>query len=87
MREMLPYRNSLGGKELNESAVQKFQERYDAILDTGEQEYLDVPPSSYCREGYNLCRRLQEYKESELLFLHDKNVPADNSLCERLARV
>jgi len=31
--------------------------------------------------------RLREFKESELLFLHDKRVPANNSLCERLARV
>lgn len=87
MREMLHYRSSLGSEELNGSIVQKFEERYDAILDTGEQEYLDVPPSGYYREGYNLCKRLREYKDSELLFLHDKNVPANNSLCERLARV
>ena len=38
-------------------------------------------------EGYNLFLRLQKYKENELLFLHDKRVPANNSLCERLARV
>lgn len=31
--------------------------------------------------------RLKKYKENELLFLHDKRVPANNSLCERLARV
>ena len=36
---------------------------------------------------YTDFRRLKEYKESELLFLHDKRVPANNSLCERLARV
>ena len=28
-----------------------------------------------------------EYRESELLFLHDKSVPSNNSLAERLARV
>ncbi len=87
MREMLHYRNSLGEGELDEAVVQKFEGRYDAILDIGDQEYLDTPPSDYYREGYNLCGRLREYKESELLFLHDKNVPANNSLCERLARV
>ncbi|MEZ3444668.1 MAG: hypothetical protein K1W30_05960 [Lachnospiraceae bacterium] len=32
---------------------------------------------------YGRCRN----KENELLFLHDKRVPANNSLCERLARV
>lgn len=87
LREMLHCRNSLGEKELDGKAVKRFEERYDSILDTGDQEYLDIPPGDYYREGYNLCRRLREYKESELLFLHDKNVPANNSLCERLARV
>lgn len=45
------------------------------------------PPSKYYREGHNLSVRLREYKENELLFLHDKRVPANNSMCERLARV
>lgn len=31
--------------------------------------------------------RLRKYKENELLFLHDMGVPANNSLCERLARL
>lgn len=87
LREMLHYRNTLGENELDEGIVKRFEERYDAILDLGDEEYLDTPPSDYYREGYNLCKRLRKYKESELLFLHDKNVPANNSLCERLARV
>ena len=87
IREMLHYRNNLGDGELDALIVEEFEKRYDEILDLGEEEYLDVPPNDYYREGYNLCRRLREYKESQLLFLHDKNVPANNSLCERLARV
>lgn len=87
LREMLHYRNTLGENELDEGIVKRFEERYDAIVDLGDEEYLDTPPSDYYREGYNLCKRLRKYKESELLFLHDKNVPANNSLCERLARV
>ena len=38
-------------------------------------------------DNNNLYRRLVEYKDSELLFLHNKNVPPDNSLAERLARI
>ena len=53
----------------------------------GEQEYLDTPPTDYYRDGYNLCKRLKEFKESELLFLHDRRVPSNNSLAERLARI
>ena len=87
-REMLHYRNGLGEKgELDPSKVAGFESRYDAILEKAQEEYENNPPSEYYREGYNLYVRLREYKESELLFLHDKRVPANNSLCERLARV
>lgn len=88
VQEMLHYRNGLGEDEqLDENMVAGFEKRYDEILELGENEYLDNPPTEYYREGYNLCKRLKEYKESELLFLHDKRVPANNSLAERLARI
>ena len=87
-QEMLHYRNGLcEGDELDPEVVASFETRYDEILDKAQEEYADDPPSKYYREGYNLSVRLREYKESELLFLHDKRVPANNSLCERLARV
>lgn len=88
IQEMLHYRNGLEEKEgLDPVIVAAFEARYDEILDKAEEEYKDTPPSKYYREGYNLSVRLREYKESELRFLHDKKVPANNSLCERLARV
>lgn len=31
--------------------------------------------------------RLRKYKENELLFLHDMQIPDNNDLCERLARL
>ena len=87
-REMLHYRNGLSENEsLTPSIVSGFEKEYDRILETAEKEYEDEPPSNYYREGYNLFVRLRKYKENELLFLHDKQVPANNSLCERLARV
>ena len=86
-REMLHYRSCLGEDDLDVSVVGGFEKRYDEILDQAEEEYTDEPPTDYYREGYNLFLRLKEFKESELLFLHDKRVPANNSLCERLARV
>lgn len=87
-REMLHYRNGLSeSDDLDEEKVRKYEERYDAILAIAEKEYRDNPPGDYYREGYNLFLRLRKYKENELLFLHDKRVPANNSLCERLARV
>lgn len=87
-REMLHYRNSLTEDESpSPSIASEFEAKYDRILETAEKEYTDAPPSDYYREGYNLFLRLRKYKENELLFLHDKRVPANNSLCERLARV
>lgn len=87
-REMLHYRNGLGENEdLDEAKVREYEKKYDAILSIAEEEYTDNPPSDYYRDGYNLFLRLRRYKENELLFLHDKRVPANNSLCERLARV
>lgn len=86
LREMIHYKNGLGGKEGERGIVEEFEERYDKILEKAGKEYEEEPPNDYYREGYNLYLRLVKYKESELLFLHDKNVPADNSLAERLAR-
>ncbi len=86
-REMLHYRNGLGEAGLDPETVKEFERRYDEILEKAREEYEYEPPSDYYREGYNLYQRLVKYKESELLFLHDKRVPANNSLCERLARV
>lgn len=87
-RKMLHYRNGLTENEsLSPCVVSEYEKEYDRILETAEKEYADEPPGDYYREGYNLYLRLKKYKESELLFLHDKRVPANNSLCERLARV
>ena len=87
-RKMLHYRNGLSENEsLSPSIVSEFEAEYDKILETAQKEYEDEPPNDYYREGYNLFIRLRKYKENELLFLHDKRVPANNSLCERLARV
>ena len=87
IREMLHYKNSIGDSDLDPDIVASLENRYDEILNEAEKEYEDNPPTGYYREGYNLYLRLRKYKESELLFLHDRSVPANNSLAERLARI
>lgn len=87
VREMLHYHNKLGGEEADPETVAAFEKKYDEILEKAGKEYADVPPSDYYKEGYNLYRRLQEYKESELRFLHSPQVPSNNSLAERKARL
>lgn len=92
LREMVHWRNSLdpddppGADDLAEAAA-AFGRRYDAILGLAEREYEKSPPTKYYRDGYNLFRRLKDYRDSELRFLEHPEVDPDNSLCERLARV
>lgn len=88
LREMIHYRNSLGPDEdLDPVRVAGFEERFGQILDTADREYDYEPPSKYYKDGFNLKDRLREFREAHLLFLHDKNVPADNNIAERLLRV
>jgi len=88
LREMIHYRNSLGPDEdLDPGKVGAFEERFGQILDIADREYEYEPPSKYYMDGFNLKERLREFREAHLLFLHDKNVPADNNLAERLLRI
>lgn len=88
LREMIHYRNSLNPEEdLDSVKVGAFEERFGQILDIADREYEYEPPSKYYRDGFNLKERLREFRDAHLLFLHDKNVPADNNLAERLLRI
>ncbi|HBN28959.1 MAG TPA: transposase [Clostridiaceae bacterium] len=88
LQEMIHYRNSLDlDDDLDYDIVAEYEAKYLHILELAKEEYEYEPPSDYYREGYNLYMRLYEYKESHLLFLHDKRVPSNNNLSERLLRV
>jgi hypothetical protein len=88
IQEMIHYRNSMEDDEdFDADRVQDFENRFDQILDTANKEYEYEPPTKYYRDGYNLSVRLREYRDACLLFLHDKRVPADNNLSERLLRI
>lgn len=87
IKEMNDYRNGLGEAPLDPKVVSKYERRYDRILKLAEKEYQDHPPNAYYREGYNLYKRMVEFKEYELRFLHDKSIPSNNSLAERMARI
>ena len=92
IREMIHWRNSIdpgappGGDELADAAA-GFVGRFDAVLELAGREYAESPPTKYYRDGYNLFKRLKDYKDSQLRFLDHMEVDPDNSLCERLARV
>jgi len=88
IQKMIHYRKNLNPGEFpEENKVIEFEEEYLKILETAKEEYEYEPPSKYNREGFNLSKRLEEYMDNHLLFLHDIRVPTDNNLCERLARV
>jgi hypothetical protein len=87
LREMIHYRNRMQPDEAFDSGkVESFEERFGQILDRADQEYEYEPPSKYYMEGFNLKKRMREFREAHLLFLHDKRVPFDNNLAERLLR-
>lgn len=88
LREMIHYRNSLDTEEdLDPVKVAGFEERFGQILDIADHEYDYEPPNKYYKDGFNLKKRLREFKEAHILFLHDKNIPTDNNLAERLLRI
>ena len=60
--------------------------KYEEIISIGKKEYEDNSPSKYYRDGFNLHKRLDEFKEETLKFLKDPSLPYTNNLSERLLR-
>lgn len=87
VREMIHYRNHTPNKDPDPEEVGALLSKYDEVLKLAMSEYEYEPPSKYYKEGYNLYKRMEKYKDSHLLFLHDFNVPATNNLSERKGRV
>jgi hypothetical protein len=87
IQQMIHYRKNLNpGELLEEKQVIGFEEAYVKILEMAKDEYEYEPPSKYYKEGFNLYKRLEKFKDNHLLFLHDVRVPTNNNLSERLAR-
>jgi len=93
VREMIHFRKHLDPEDhrdpdqIDPDKVKDFEARYDKILGFAKQEYDYEPPSKYYKEGFNLYKKLYDYRDNHLLFLHDRSVPYTNSLSERLLRV
>ena len=87
LQRMIHYRKEHTGEaSLDAQTVAGFETEYQEILDKAKEEYKRNEPSPYYREGYNLYRRMQEYKTEHLLFLHDMRVPTTNNTAERCLR-
>ena len=87
LQEIIHYRNKIpDGESTDPKQVAEYERRYSEILELARKEYEDNPPGKYYRDGFNLYKRMDEYKSNHLLFLHDMRVPATNNLSERLLR-
>jgi len=93
IREMIHFRNRLDPKDdrspdkIAPERVAELEAQYDEILNVAKKEYDYEPPSKYYMDGFNLYKRLEEYKRYYLLFLHDRRVSHSNSLSERMLRI
>ena len=94
IREMIHFRKSLHPNETRNpidaapEEVAAFIKRYDGILAKAASEYDYEPPNmKYYPDGFNLFKRLLDYKDNHLLFLHDIRVPHTNNESERLLRI
>lgn len=66
--------------------IHYFEKEYDSILDLAKREYADHPPASFYPDGFNLYKRMKEYKYSTLYFLRHPEVDYTNNLSERELR-
>jgi hypothetical protein len=93
IREMIHFRNGLDPDDkrdpdqISPDKVNKFETRFDEILNLAKEEYGYEPPSEYYKDGFKLYKRMFKYRDSHLLFLHDRRVPHSNNLSERLLRI
>jgi hypothetical protein len=93
IQEMIHFTNGLNPNDMrnpdqiDEGRVKELESSYDYILNIAQAEYEYEPPSKYYKDGFNLYKRMLEYRGNHLLFLHDRTVPHNNNLAERLLRI
>lgn len=86
--DAISYKNSLEeGSTGDPSKVEEFEKKLHEVLEKAREEYEEVPPSEYYKNGYNLYARMAEKPGDYTLFLHDAEVPPTNNAAEALARV
>jgi len=92
IQEMIHFKNSLDPDDdrdpdqINPGRVEALEKRYDEILELAKEEYEYEPPSKYNKDGFNLYKKLFDYRDNHLLFLHDKKIPPTNNLAEASLR-
>ena len=74
------------GRVLSSKQIHSFENKYDKILALAKKEYEIHPPACFYPDGFNLYRRLRDYKLSTLYFLRHPEVEYTNNLSERELR-
>ena len=70
-------------KGIPRDKVLDLTQKYESILKTADEEYSQNPPSKDYPEGFNLQKRLREYKKDHLFFLTHPEVDYTNNVSER----
>ena len=63
--------------------VKLLSEKYDSVLSLAAEEYLMHPPDKNYMDGYNLQKRMRDFKCDHLFFLTHPDVDYTNNICER----
>jgi len=93
LQEMIHFRKGLDpddGRDpdqIDPERVAALEKKYDEILALAKEEYEYEPPTKYYMDGFNLYKKLYNFRDNHLLFLHDRRVPYSNSISERKLRV
>lgn len=74
------------GGNLPDDKKEDFSQRYSQILYLARKEYDEHPHAKWYPNGYNLQKRLYEYKDATLYFINHPEVESTNNRCERLCR-
>ena len=71
---------------IEKSKVLLLTEKYDEILELAARDYETNPPGKEYMDGFNLQKRLRNYKSNHLYFLNHPNISYTNNLSERCLR-
>lgn len=76
-----------GRHSFTEGQLEKYEGRYDAVIAAGREQNKKTKGRIAKREEKALLNRLEKYKGSHLLFLHDFAVPFSNNMSEKDLRI
>lgn len=72
-----------GESAFSPEELERYEDRYDRILEEGDQEGRSTKGKYARQEEQKLLRRLRKYRENHLLFLHNFEVPFSDNMSER----